>query len=1034
MAVTWEVVGADFCRDGLVVRSDSSVASEARPGRLAVGAVVKELDLCNDRLHYVLVSGDGPEIGWVSTRLRGRDLLVREGEKLLCPERSSHYSKEECNRAAGEAKKDPKEEEYAALNDYERKFGVSLGDHDESINHGRLPWKGDEHQQATQEETPAEAVEAALAFKGKRPKKRVQTLCDIDSDGEDIPLCACCFMPVGEFAYRGASVERLPPHTKAANQKKCVHSECMALLMVDETQLQEEERVKTENKKKLANRARYGIGWRMDSVPKNAAIAQRLGCSPVPNGLCCLVYDEAARTVRIAATHEPAASVNLEYLMLALKVRREFNREPLFSLDPVDETNLSTTLQRKRYEPSWLAGTSVGDVMFHADYFLKELSLGEYTMPVVGMLSVIDMADVLAETWSGREWFVVKKAEVRMAADQTLIPHVKMGVEAREQILINARLEDKAVTQPNHPLKKFADSFTRNFDLISERKSVIYHLRELAKASVMAKFLLDSKANIDSNWYQVADAIVNSTKPEAHPEIPQLWNMRGNSRIQLKDGHLECAVTGVRTALRGVYGGVQFGLDKFQLSQRPFAPGAQLPTKASLSRSMGRMSTQAMQIGPGSGGRQLFVPERFQIGQRGEMPQGVDLNLDEFSLSELDRFSGTLPACSAPLDSREGRLTLGRAFLEKLHEGSLLGLKEDDKAFLKALFNPALSDRAGEGNDFNPPDPDLKYVAKVRNLVNEEKCILQRRKLQFFNKSFNAINPGPEFPICWASRVQIEEGGQARQLDKLRLLEVQVDAAFQQILLTDVLPSAAPEFHKSTEDGVTFRIYRLGSLEIRTTQEPNCEEMVGAVFSRRAPALQLRSGTKAGQVQENEMVVKAKVYTEVAESDARPQADAKPVCHFYVVLETNTASTIVAEQLQDESISWAVDPSNLEDRNSLAKLLFAAEPANFEEAPRVQQLKDMESARSSKAYAKALLKLMSDYTFRGKWGGKERREPILQLPAGRSELPTLPSSFLVCPELEKEVVEQETGTWDSKKGDALRKMREPRRQRGFGGL
>ena len=48
----------------------------------------------------------------------------------------------------------------------------------------------------------------------------------------------------------------------------------------------------------------------------------------------------------------------------------------------------------------------------------------------------------------------------------------------------------------------------------------------------------------------------------------------------------------------------------------------------------------------------------------------------------------------------------------------------------------------------------------------------------------------------------------------------QVDATFQQALLEEVLPTAAPEFHKATEDGVVFRIYRLGSLEVRTTQDP----------------------------------------------------------------------------------------------------------------------------------------------------------------------------------------------------------------------
>lgn len=31
--------------------------------------------------------------------------------------------------------------------------------------------------------------------------------------------------------------------------------------------------------------------------------------------------------------------------------------------------------------------------MFQADYFLKELALGEYTMPVVGMMSVFDWSE-----------------------------------------------------------------------------------------------------------------------------------------------------------------------------------------------------------------------------------------------------------------------------------------------------------------------------------------------------------------------------------------------------------------------------------------------------------------------------------------------------------------------------------------------------------------------------------------------------------------------------------------------------------------
>ena len=49
----------------------------------------------------------------------------------------------------------------------------------------------------------------------------------------------------------------------------------------------------------------------------------------------------------VAATLEPSAGINLEYLLLALKVRKTAKREPLFSLDPVDPQNLEKTPQKK---------------------------------------------------------------------------------------------------------------------------------------------------------------------------------------------------------------------------------------------------------------------------------------------------------------------------------------------------------------------------------------------------------------------------------------------------------------------------------------------------------------------------------------------------------------------------------------------------------------------------------------------------------------------------------------------------------------
>ncbi|CAE7453201.1 unnamed protein product [Symbiodinium sp. CCMP2592] len=634
----------------------------------------------------------------------------------------------------------------------------------------------------------------------------------------------------------------------------------------------------------------------------------------------------ASRSIRVAPTAEPAAAVNLEYLALALKVRRESRREPLFSLDPVDPKNVETTAQKKRFEPEWLAGTSVGDVMFQADYFLKELALGEYTMPVVGMLSVFDWSEAMGmqdQPWAGREWFVVKKAEVHMAADKTLVPCVKMGVEAREQVVTDAGLKDVAITSPTHPLRRFADAFTRNFDLIAERKSVIFHLRELAKASVMAKFLVDSGARIDDIWTSSADEIVANTAPEMHPEIPQLWNMRGLSRIRLEHGKIVDMETGCVSNLHAIYGGVEFGLDRFELAQRhalrPGVPGV----------SMQQAGLQGMQLGPS--GRPMFMPQRFQLTQRGEMPQGVDLDLDKFNLSEVESFA-SLPALSAETDSAEARTTSGKAFLHSLREGTYNSIKEEDLQLLRSIYNPTMADRLEEGEAFIPPNPSLSYVSKMRSLVSEEQALFKKRKISFCDRSFMPGNAGCDFPRSWTSGFKVDNGCSPEALKRMNsaLVELQVDATFQQALLNDILPTAAPEFNKCTEDGHTFRIYRLGNLEVRTIQELGGSEAVGVVFSLRAPSWNL-SSREGKPVRDDEKIARGKIYAEALDAESARQLDSKwsskrlDYCHFYAVLETQEGNVIVCEKFPDGSTIMAVNPQGVQDRNSMAKLLASAD-------------------------------------------------------------------------------------------------------------
>jgi len=62
------------------VRSGQETTSEQLADRLATGAELEEVELLGERLHYRKLSGEGPDEGWVSVRLKGSPLVLREGE------------------------------------------------------------------------------------------------------------------------------------------------------------------------------------------------------------------------------------------------------------------------------------------------------------------------------------------------------------------------------------------------------------------------------------------------------------------------------------------------------------------------------------------------------------------------------------------------------------------------------------------------------------------------------------------------------------------------------------------------------------------------------------------------------------------------------------------------------------------------------------------------------------------------------------------------------------------------------------------
>merc|ERR1719221_1306531 len=754
-----------------------------------------------------------------------------------------------------------------------------------------------------------------------------------DSNMEQARPCAQCGLPLGDICY-----------TVGDSRFSHVHGECMAQRMLSDLRRQEKTRKKKEAELKSSRREEYDIGWKVARMPLNMGVAEKMGCHFEPKGMVCLRLHDDADAVNIVPTLEPAGSVNLEYLSLSLKVRRKEDREPLFSLDPRNPEKLDS-MQVKRFEPEWLAGTSVGDVLFQADYHLKELSMGEYEQPVVGMKSCFDFSfeENYDSEWNAREWFVVRKAEVQLSEDNVVIPHVRVGVEAREQhVDADGNLQDVKVTRRNHPLLLYAESFTHNFDLIAERKSVMFNLRELAKASVLAKYLVDGGVNVQQSWVDAVEMPALTGK-SASLLVPQLWNERHCGKIRVQEGRIVEEDGATETKAHGVYGGVNFGLDRFKVAApgrvsrsmlsgvatRPTAarPAASLvsgvATRAPMARpaaslisgvapraTVGRPAASLISSQQAFPARRAFAPPsaaRAVVGA-GDA-RGVDLNLSNFDLSTATRVANQ--ASTVQVDENTC-VAIGNEFWENIDSKSGSVFKDEDRVLLAGLFNPHISDRREEADQFIPPDTSKAYLEKLSNLMKEEEMARERRRKHFFSTKFTVDEPGPLFPASWKNYFEIERS----HIPQDGVLHERPEYKAEAQMFDHVLESAIPVFDKSTEEGIRYRVYKVGSIEVRTTQEHNAKETVGAVFSRCAPEVTSIEGEQdqrvKAAVKDGEQVEKVSMYVE---------KEPRGLDHYryYVVIETEDANVIVSEQLRDGSVTWKENPADLEDRNSLAK-------------------------------------------------------------------------------------------------------------------
>jgi len=770
--------------------------------------------------------------------------------------------------------------------------------------------------------------------------------CDVieDSDGELVTLCHDCLLPLGSCRYTSLDGEGL------------IHGECMARCLLDAAKAAEARRKSEEERKKARDREEYSIGWkhermipRSEDILRERKVSQPVGATK--ESLYCLSLQAggASEPMRLAIrpTTDPECSVNLAYLMCALQVRIKAGMAPYFSLDT---PNANENWQQKTFGPPWLRGTCVGEVLFQADYHLKELSMGEsiYDQPVGGMMNVFDFM-VKEEGWRGREWFVVKHAAVQVSANNILVPYVEMGVEAREQVANDARqLVDAPVTSKSHPLVKYADLFTHFFNLIAERKSVVYQLREVSKAAIIAKFLVDNKVALEDFWLKAEEG-----RPCAL-DLPFNRTERHVYEILVCDGVVKEQYGGTCSNWVGLFGGVDLNIDAFDLSMpAQLARQVKAPDYAAIYSQVGQLGTEEelgrlsvrelRRLVDKAGGNlpagpmeksdliaELLLLRKGEVGGDGGQD---DVQPDEDGGEGLS-YAAELREDLLKLNMSEDLVKSVVSIVRARHSGAAPSgkvvaapgsfwerWKEDteESRLMRNIFDSHLGDRRSERSRFVPPVATEAYTKKLQTLVMEEREVPMKRKAHFSSAAFSLWSPGPLFPSSWRPNFLIHfgKGSSVSHSDSTRPARMEV----AEIDATAILREVKPSFERSTEDRVQYRIYNQGPYEVRTIQEkPEEQEVVVATF-RLTPSEPPLGTYPVVKVTEFVRSTAQATVKQAPAEETKPGDDATPApvattsLHCYwVAYETDLGDVLITELTDSSSILWEENPLDMETR------------------------------------------------------------------------------------------------------------------------
>ncbi|CAD8071882.1 unnamed protein product [Paramecium primaurelia] len=189
-----------------------------------------------------------------------------------------------------------------------------------------------------------------------------------------------------------------------------------------------------------------------------------------------------------------------------------------FSLEPEeDDQEMNSQYQQKVYFPKYLEGTHVGEVLYEADFLLKQMSLGIevlsreplQTRPFdYGNLDIQPLYKLDPEYFA-RLFLKIGKLKLNIVEDKhnhihkLEIEKIQLTVDAR---IVNQELQDEVVQDENSGAYKFAIQFAKIYDQIAQKYPILIRLRQVLMANYLAKYMFEKGVSIE---YKLIEEIFN---------------------------------------------------------------------------------------------------------------------------------------------------------------------------------------------------------------------------------------------------------------------------------------------------------------------------------------------------------------------------------------------------------------------------------------------------------------------------------------------------------------------------------------------